>query len=199
MSAGDTELRILPASLSALDYINNAPVIVPNSGIGERSMVVSMIDPVERGDVFEDDLPAHLTLLPWFRLDEDQWPVFDRTLADIMEDWSSLDDERAVLWREAHYGPNEDITVRKFGLFGPMFIYPLHIGVFSLVKRLGATFDETYAGIDNYSPHVSVPTGRTFSEGQRVTLDNVTVISRPNDASRRKVVRSVARWGDGSE
>lgn len=160
----------------------------PNTDTGERAMAIMAVDELSVGDTFQRDWPAHITLLPWFRLDPEQWPIFDGTMEDIIDDWGvHYGDMR--LAEERFYGDNRDIRVRSIEFGDAMRLYPMHVALFSLVNQLGARFDKTYAGVDGYSPHVSIAEGREFLEGDVVRFDNVTIIEKDSEKGVNRVTR----------
>ena len=65
----------------------------------------------------------------------------------------------------------------------------MHIALFSLVNKLGARFDKTYAGVGAYSPHVSMLEGRELPEGHVVQFDNVTIVEKDSEQGVNRVTR----------
>ena len=195
------EIIILPGSVSALqefEHIMAPKTFDPNTDTGERAMAVMAVDDLSVGDTFQGEWPAHVTLLPWFRLDPEQWPVFDGTMQDIIDDWG-VRYGAMRLAEERFYGDNNDIRVRSIEFGGAMMLFPMHVALFSLVNKLGARFDKTYTGVGGYSPHLSIAEGREFLEGDVVRFDNVTVVEKDSEQGVNRVTRKYQWEGQAND
>jgi len=157
----------------------------------EKIMVASTLESVAVGEQF-DSLPPHMTIFPWFDLEPKDESVFDfglrevimQTRAPIVEGGSaqSFVEDNTVAVRRL------DRSTESFNLITDFWV---HAMVYRLVNKLGADYDPRFVGLE-YAPHISDTPERSLAEGERVTLDNLTVFKK--DEQRRKLVKAVYLW-----
>ncbi len=160
----------------------------------ERLMIASTYRQVELGQETEK-LPSHLTLIPWFTLEEARWSAFDAYIRDEI-----MVANPSGPFPHAWVGGRDDFTrdkgelvavtrARVFAMDG-LFVYA---ALRQLVRdKASQAPDETYGGM-SWSSHISDADDVVLKEGEELRLDNVTVFqSLPNHM---KAVKAVYRWG----
>ena len=119
-------------------------------------MLALPIDPVEVGSVYRK-LPAHVTILSWFLLDQREWSGLDQAI-------------REEVLVESSPGNN---------------VFGVHALAGAIVRQHGAQYDPTYMGI-NWHPHVSDTTDTAIKVGEQVTLRQLAMFDK-NEASVKTV------------
>ena len=154
----------------------------------EQLMVVAPLKSLEVGQEFIS-IPPHMTVFPWFELDEGKGSLFEGDMDDLMEE------TRAPLitgGSEVHYGPENNLKARRLdaipSTFNAISGFDVHAGVYRSVHQLGSNYDDTYAGL-RWSPHVS---GNDLSEGVSVQIEQLAVIKKLEQ--RTKLVKAVFKW-----
>jgi len=189
-----SDLIIYPLTASAMDELYIPRIIEPNNGNGPRTVAIVNIDPLAVGDTFhKDKWPLRVTLLSEFQIDPEQWDEFDAEMPRIIDEWGLIHAQLS-LGDERFYGDNEDTRVRAIDFAGTMHLYPLHIALFALVHRLGASFDQTYAGPQHYSPHTTVPKEASFEAGDIVHTQGIAIIEKSAENNDERIVKRVFAW-----
>ena len=155
-------------------------------------MVVSTLDKVTVGESF-DSLPPHVTIFPWFDLDETLIPAFESDMQEIiMHNPVALPEGGS----SCLFGKDDSISVRRFDVatfgFNVIRHYDIHASVFRSVNELGGTYDPTYVGL-NYAPHVTQSEECSVYQGDVVLLDNLTVFKK-DIVRRKKLVQAMYIW-----
>jgi hypothetical protein len=160
----------------------------------EKIMVASTVERLEVGQVFSE-LPAHLTVYPWFDLDEKDWSEFDEGMEDVIVRTRS---PIVIGGSEQYFGSSGDIAVRRLDVPAPGFNlingYDIHAGVFVLAHVLGQPKDDTYTG-EAWRPHITPTSEFALDEDQELALDNLTVFAKNGLG---KVVKAVYAWEDNN-
>lgn len=138
-------------------------------------MLAAPLKPLAVGQKI-DRMPAHLTVLPWFRFPAGDW-------AELSEELDELVIEEAfpfVIGGEAaNFGPDGDVRVRRLGgvLLG------VHFRALRLVESFGVAVDPAYTGM-NYTPHIADKVDGAVARDERIRLEQLAVLER--DASGRR-------------
>lgn len=153
-------------------------------------MVASTIQPVEIGNEFEK-LPVHLTVIPWFALDEQRWPDLDEEIHEIMIENPAGPFPRSFVGEQVKYGPDQDIAARR-AMIDAMGGFPMYASLYGIIRHLGSELDTTYAGLA-WSPHISDTTDHVFTGDEPLKFNNLTVFQRQSNHMKR--VKALYRWG----
>lgn len=137
----------------------------------ERLMLAAPTEPVDVGEV--QAWPSHITLVPWFDLEASQWREFDQVFRDEEIVWD-LDERVHVVKKDSFGTPENPVTVSR--LFGITTVLA-HARAAGLVRRFDGKFDEQYTGLD-WHAHITDKPGRTYYEGDSVTLNSIAVFQK---------------------
>jgi len=147
-------------------------------------LLTSSIDPVYKGQVFEEGLPRHITIQQWFTLE--RRGAFVNALQNFA---TTLTPFEITGTEEAMFGPHEDVRVRRVRNVAKLAM--LHDSTLEMIERYGrgSMRNPEWAG-DGYNPHVSYVDGIALEEGEVVILKTIELIRR-DPGSRTKVAEQV--------
>jgi len=154
-----------------------------------RFMVCHMLEEAPEGHQFSN-WPLHLTVIPWFRVEEEALPS---TLLAIEETAKRVGSFAVRTKGNAWYGPKDDVPVTEVEDTTSR-LAKLHHGLLQSIQDGGGTvIDLTYTGA-NYSPHVSLTEdSRGLQPGQVLELSNITVVEkRQREVEDKQVVKVVS-------
>lgn|GEM_PF-5063565 len=153
-------------------------------------MIASTVSSVEVGDEFEK-LPSHLTVIPWFALDEQRWPELDAHLKEMELEYPAGPFPRAFVGDRVKYGPENDIEAHRV-MIDAIGGFPLYASLYGMIRHLGSELDTTYAGM-SWPPHMNDTVDQAHQEDQLLRFDNLTVFQ--HEFKRMKRVKALYRWG----
>lgn len=137
-----------------------------------RELDLMLAAPLEPLKVGQDipRMPAHLTVLPWFRLPESDWPEFSAELEDL-----AIEEAYPIVigGEPAKFGPEGDIQVRKLGgvLLG------VHTHAYKIARSFDVELDPTYTGL-RYVPHIADKPDGSVAQDERIRLQQLAVLER---------------------
>lgn len=159
----------------------------------ERLIVIASLDgEIEPGR--RRALPAHLTMLGWFNLEQAHVSNLERNLAHFAPRTSPLE---IVGQDEALYGPDGNVRVRKVG--DAAILRALHRNILAIAEACGGELEPEsadYVG-QHYNPHVSDWDGGGFGHEERKTLTHLQLASKDKAAHplTRQIIRNFELQG----
>jgi hypothetical protein len=136
---------------------------------GEKFLVAATLEPVAKGEEFET-IPPHMTVIGWLALHANQqhflYSALDRIYkADYYQD--------VVGAKKAHYGPENDISVRTLKNVETAPWKGLH----ALIESLDGFPKDNFFN-DVFSPHISDTPERKVKRGEHLALPTIAVFSK---------------------
>jgi len=155
------------------------------SDLGEkRLMIAHFVDPIDSGRQF-DTWPLHITLMPWFRMNE---LAAEEKLEEAARDMRSFQlalGETAVktLGNIELFGQNIDIPARRI-------VEPTSLGVMHgrLLGEFYNKLEDVKYVAGNYSPHVTIRENNDPGIGAKIKVDKISLIEY--DKPLKTVVRN---------
>jgi len=158
----------------------------------ERLMVAAPLVATEVGQEYEA-LPPHITVFPWFEINDASWYQFNRSMKEVVEDTVQPTIQGGD---PAHFGPDETVPVRRLNratqTFNIIHGFDIHAGVYRAVKRASGQYDPTYVGL-RWSPHVSDTKHFALQEDEEITIPELVVLER-RARTGIKAIRAVYKW-----
>ena len=159
----------------------------------EQLMVVAPVEPVQVGEQFEKT-PPHLTVFPWFKLQNASWADFSDYVEEVIEETRA---PLVIGGSSVSFGPNEDIHARRLDVASPTFNilqgFDIHAGIYRAVHMYGEDIDDTYTGL-NWKPHISATEAFILTSEQQLQLTTLAIMKKTEQ--RTKLVKAVFAWGN---
>ena len=150
------------------------------NNMAEKLVLVSAIEELNKGDTFEDqDWPLHVTIVPWFSVQEQFEPGMVRSLANHMH---HVRPQTVIGDQNELFGERKTVKVRTLRHIGQLAT--LHTNILDVLNRIGGEVDSPYIR-DLYRPHVTYQHGVSINEGQEVTLSRMQLIRGDESGPRR--------------
>lgn len=135
-----------------------------------EKLIVSTLEPVEVGQQF-NSLPLHVTLMPWFEINQESASTLNRYLSVIAKKTDTLELKGG---EEAMFGKYEDVRVRKLAASTLRFV---HFEILDAISRSGGKCQSPYIA-ENYNPHVSFVDDNSIGQGEVLDVHALQVIER---------------------
>ncbi|RZL66618.1 MAG: hypothetical protein EOP77_06675 [Variovorax sp.] len=148
-------------------------------------MLVLPVEPVEVGGTFQK-LPAHITILSWFSLNNDQWSGLDEAIREELLVETSPG--RMAGAERILYGEHNTVPVTR--LFG-LNVFGVHALAGAIVRQHGARYDPTYMD-SNWHPHVSDTDDTIINVGEHIVPRQLAVFQKNEAAA--KSVKATYNW-----
>ena len=148
--------------------------------MAEKLVLVSAIEELNKGDTFEDqDWPLHVTIMPWFSVQEQFESGMIRSLANHMH---HVRPQTVIGDQNELFGENKTVKVRTLRHIGQLAT--LHTSILDILNRIGGEVDSPYIR-DLYRPHVTYQHGVSIDKNEEVTLSRMQLIRGDATGPRR--------------
>ncbi|MDO8335791.1 MAG: hypothetical protein Q7T74_03370 [Candidatus Saccharibacteria bacterium] len=144
-----------------------------------EKLIVSTLEPVEVGDTFPS-LPLHVTLMPWFKIEDKNVRELQGYLRTIARKHQKLD---LIGQDEAMFGSDHDVRVR---ILANEVLQLVHNDILLAMKWSQARCDSEYIDT-HYSPHVSFVGNDSLPKGEIKEVTAMQLIDRDPETRTRKV------------
>lgn len=141
---------------------------------GDR-LVCGFVQPQEAGTTFRDWL-LHVTIVPWFRLDEDS----DRIAAGLEEACAAVRPFEARPGEMVRFGPKKNRPARLVELPTPFTDIEQKVRGY-LHKKRAWLVDETTKQRHEFRPHVTVQKGDGLDEGKTFLVERLYIVEQKGD------------------
>lgn len=140
----------------------------------------ALIDEHNTGDTFTD-WPLHITLVPWFLLND--ITKFKNDLTDILQDDHQI---QVAVDEERVWGPN---TVNIIAY--DRSLHDIHERMISLAETAGRVLvNKQYTG-ENYTPHITHQKSLSKQPGDLIIIKYVYVIERNSTTKQKKIIGKI--------
>ncbi len=147
-----------------------------------EKLIISTLEPVGVGDDFPS-LPLHITLMPWFEIEQENVPELERYLGTI----ASKRDVLNLIGQDiAMYGKDNTIKVRE--LTRTPELVRVHADISAVIAWSHGKRPADYIH-ENYSPHVSFTDGVSIDEGEVAKVDAFQLVDRDSETKERTIER----------
>lgn len=149
-------------------------------------IIVACLDPIHETVI--QKIPRHLTVVPWFSVDEARVPDMSHELAVTVSSLPPLD---LIGEDEDRFGPQNDVLVRRVG--SRAILGELHKTLLYIIDNHGAHIrSPEYAG-EGYNPHVSKQADGYIDHGERIVLKTMQLMMAVDlPEGRRRIVGQYA-------
>lgn len=143
-------------------------------------LLTSSIDPIKKGEQYEDSLPRHVTVQQWFTLG------YERAFHNALQNYATtLTPFEIIGDDEALFGPNNDVPVRKVRNIGRLAA--VHTQTKELLEKFGGSLRRPEWAGTGYNPHVTYVDGIAIDRDETVTLKNIELIKRDEGSTVKTV------------
>ncbi len=154
--------------------------------VGDRIIVNFVEEPTfERFD--SDDWPYHITLLPWYKIDDSKLINWDQRLKEIADSYKPF---QAEVGEEDYFGNHRDILVGRLAVES---FRPLHYRLLNSLQDVDGTLrDRSHTGKD-FRPHITQRYEALLPKGFELTVagfSEVMKIDRDADGNSRHIVHN---------
>lgn len=151
-------------------------------------LFTSSVDPIKEGQRFAGQLPRHVTLWQYFRLQNEQCNALIAQTAAVVDEFSPMTiqgGERAL------FGPENNVPVRRVISLGRgAMLAMLHDELGVVLEHNHATVKNPEWAYENYRPHMTYVDGRALEEGEQATLQTLELIEK-DSSTKNKIVRKI--------
>ncbi len=151
-------------------------------------LITSHLERLQKGQVFTEDLPLHLTIWQYFTIDGPRVGDFTDELGDVMAGFSPLE----IIGAERDdFGQNNDVSVRRVRTLGAgATVCALHAVLGAVIEAYEGRISNPEWAYQNYNPHITYVDGAAIEKGETTTLDQIELVERLQ-SPKRKIIRQV--------
>lgn len=157
----------------------------------ELLVFIPLDDDIQQGDSL-DEIPPHITVLPWTQIAAEDWPAINARLNEDIYPGNFEYKPRLCTVGTDSFGAEQDVMVER--LFS-IDLFAVHAMVYSLFNSCGARFDKTYTGVDGWHAHVTL-SDRDYDYGEEIKINALTVVEKQDGVGKKAL--EVYRWKEES-
>lgn len=154
----------------------------------QKYALICLIEKLDEGTEFSaSDWPSHVTIVSNFVVDWENTALFEK-LASLLAKHKAT---RVTAGGDEYFGAQKQIKVTILNM--NYELVSLHKDIVSLLKSVGAVFDEPEYLDDGYKAHITVTKNSHIKRGDKVNIDAITIVDMfpHGDIGQRKLLRTV--------
>jgi len=159
----------------------------------QKYTIITLLEDMAEGATYSsNDWPLHVTIADTFSLN---WEI-DDLRTKLSELATKLKPATAIAAQDEYFGPEKQTQVTILDMSKGLI--NLHNGVISILKSLGAVFnDPQYMG-EGFRAHATVQSNARLNMGTEVKFDNLAIIDMfpDDDPYIRKVLKRIPLAGN---
>lgn len=166
-----------------------------------EALVASFIERPQEQQEFER-LPAHLTYVPWFHLDQDAEVEFYEHVQQVTEDYRAPHVTGGIQQISYDHEERQVLSHRQIKVptshFNALQDFMPHITLMRHAQELDSSLGTTIAAMQQWRPHIADTPERSVQQGEEVLFDNLAIVRRSQKLGRH-IIAKVFTWEHSGE
>lgn len=154
----------------------------------QKYALICLIEKLDEGTKFSaSDWPSHVTIVSNFVVDWESTALFEKLTSLLAKHKAT----RVTAGEDEYFGAQKQIKVTILNMNDELV--RLHKDIVSLLKSVGAVFDEPEYLDDGYRAHITVTKNSRIKTGEKVNIDAITIVDMfpGNDINKRKLLKTI--------